>query len=101
MKVSGMVLFNVVESINTAKMYAKQLEEELFSLMDAHNIDAIRRKGAEEKVKNLHNALAEIEKATKKPKQKPVERPKQKTEGVGLVDELRPTPTKSGLFGKK
>jgi len=85
-----MVLVNVGEAINTAKMYAKQLEEELLSLMDAHNIDAIRRTGAESKVKNLHDALAEIEKANKKPK--PVEKPKPKTE-------LRPTPIKS--FGKK
>ena len=87
-----MVLVNVEEAINTAKVFAKQLEEELFSLMDAHNIDAIRRTGAENKVKNLHDALAEIEKANKKPKPKLVEKPK---------TELRPTPTRPGLFGKK
>ena len=62
----------LVEAINTAKMYAKQLEEELNSLMDAHNIDTIRRTGAEGKITNLYNALDEIEKLTKpKPKPKP------------------------------
>jgi len=87
-----MVLVNIEESINTAKMYAKQLEEELFSLMDAHNIDSIRREGAKNKAQYLHDALAEIEKANKKPKPQMVEKPKPKTE-------LRPTPIKS--FGKK
>jgi len=93
-----MVLVNVEESINTAKMYAKQLEEELLSLMDAHNIDAIRRTGAESKIKNLHDALAEIEKANKKPKPKPIEKKSEKPEEK--KPELRPTPIKSGLFGK-
>ena len=85
-----MVLVDVGESINKAKMYAKLLEEELFNLMDAHNIDSIRQAGAKNKIQNLHDALAEIEKANKKPKPKMVEKPK---------TELRPTPTKN--FGKK
>lgn len=80
------MVLNIVESINTAKVFAKQLEEEIFNLMDAHNIDAIQREGAKNKVEKLHNALAEIEKASKRSKPKPVEK----------KPELRPTPTKMG-----
>lgn len=85
------MLMDIKKSINTAKMYAKQLEEELLDLMNAYNIDAIRRTGAENKIKGLYDALAEIEKAKTPPKI--VEKPKITVE----KPDLRPTPIESNL----
>jgi len=43
----------IKDSVATAKVYAKLIEEELINLMDAHNIDSIRRAGATAKITNL------------------------------------------------
>lgn len=69
------LMVDIKESVNTAKIYAKQLEEELLSLMNAYNIDSIRQTGVKNKIKGLYDALAEIEKA-KAPPKITVEKPK-------------------------